>query len=150
MPHTDKVNVVGTAIKNLLVANQMSLGLADVFYGFHVMIPRTPAAVVAPGIKRRVLAGVSAPGGRTMNYLPVFIDVHSSRVGPEPEEEKMLALENLADTIEALIHQDTTLGGILIHGFCIQGDPGITHIGNSQFNTVRLTFEGQTKTYLST
>lgn len=149
MAHTDKVTVVAIAIKNLLVVNQLTLGLEDVLFGFQNMIPRSPTAVVSSGTKRRVLAGVSAPGGRTMNYLPVFIDVHSSRVGPESEEQKQLALETLADNIETLIHQDTTLGGIIIHGFVQSSDPGVSFIGNSQFNTVRLTFEGQTKTYLS-
>jgi len=147
--HTDKVTVVAVAIKNLILANKSTLGLADVFFGQHNMIPRSPTAVVMSGTKRRELAGVSAPGGRTMNYLPVFIDVHSSRVGTESEEEKQLVLENIADSIEFLLHQDPTLGGIIIHGFVQSSDPGITFIGNSQFNTVRLAFEGKTKTYLS-
>lgn len=150
MPHTDKVTVVAIAIRDLIVANQTALGLKDVYFGFHNMIPGSPTAVVSSGVKRRELAGVSAPGGRTMNYLQVYIDIHGSRVGPESEDQKQLALETIAEAIETLIHQDTTLGGIIIHGYVQSMDPGVSFIGSSQFNTVRLTFEGKTKTYLST
>ena len=146
--HTDKVTPVAIFIKDLLIANRTSLGLRDVLFGDQNMIPETPFAVVNCGPKRRQLAGVSAPGGRTMNSLTVFIDIHSSAVGSEADER--LKLDQLADLIETKIHADPTCGGIIIHGFVTDWDPGQFFIGNSMFRTVRMTFVGETKTYLST
>ncbi len=147
MPHTDNVTVVAVALYNLINANKGSLGINIVLFGNQNMIPSSPAVVVNPGTKRRDLAGVSAPGGRVMNEMSVFIDVHSSKVGDEFAER--LAVDQLAEAVEVKIHSDVTLGGILIHGFVNEWDPGETFIQGSAFRTVRMTFIGKTKTYLS-
>lgn len=147
MSHTDSTATLAKAIYALLSDNADSLKLNDVAYGNHLNLPRSPTAVVVPGPKRRELQGVSAPGGRTRNYMTVYVDVHSSKVGSETEQR--MALDELGTQIEALIHQDTTVGGIIIHGFVETWDPGETFIQGGQFRSVRMTFVGQTVTYLS-
>lgn len=147
-PHTDQDEIVAQFIFDLLETNKADLLLDDVLWGNHNMIPRASAAVVAPLGHRRVLAGVSAPGGRTMNELLVSVELHWSKVGPEEIERK--AVDFRATSVERLVHQDTTLGGIIIHGFFTQVDRGETQfINNSMFRSVRMAFIGQTKTYLS-
>lgn len=145
--NTAKTSVLAEFMQNLLKTNKTSLGLQEVYYGQQSMIPVSPVVVVTPGEKTRDLAGVSAPGGRTDNWLTVYVDVLSSKVGSEEEIRKYL--DELADSVEEFLHQDTTMEGYVIHGFVISWDPGITFIANSQFRTVRLTWRGRSKTYLS-
>jgi len=142
--HTDRTTVLALAIKNKLLATEL---FQDVLYGRHEQIPRSPTAVVTPAPKRRDLAGVSAPGGRTMNFMTIFIDIHSMKVGDE--ETERLALDQLAESAEAALHADVTMGGIIIHGFVHEWNPGETHNQGGEFRTVRLTYIGETKTYLS-
>lgn len=132
------------AIKNKLIASELAV---DVLYGRQEQIPRSPTFVVTPGPKRRDLAGVSAPGGRTMNFLTVFIDVHTSKVGDE--ETERLAVDQLAEAAEVVLHSDVTMGGIIIHGFVNEWNPGETHNQGGEFRSVRMTYVGITKTYLS-
>lgn len=151
MPHTDDDTVVAKAIEALLNANKVELQIEDVLYGNHTMIPRNSAAVVQAAGHRRALDGVSAPGGRTRNELMVTIQLHWSKVGDEATERYACDLRGKA--LEDKIHEDTTLGGIIIHGYVIDTDRGDTQLGtvanNSMFRTVQMTFVGTTKTYLS-
>lgn len=82
-----------------------------------------------------------------MNFLTVFIDVHTIKVNDEATER--LALDQLSETVEKELHEDTTMGGIIIHGFVHEWNPGETHIQGGEFRTVRLTYVGQTLLYLS-
>ncbi len=148
MTHTDQVSVLSLAIQSLLTNNKTTLGLADVLFGNQTMIPNSPTAVVIPGPKRKVLAGVAAPGGRTMNTLIVYIDVQNMRVGVEATER--LFVTQLAETVETFLNKDTTVGGIVIHGFVEQAIPGETFLQNGEFRRGRLVVAAQTKTYLST
>lgn len=147
MAHTDKDEVVAQAIETLLTTNKVALLLDDVLYGNQNMIPHASAAVVTALGKRRQLAGVSAPGGRVLNQLMVSVDLHWSKVGDEETERK--AADARGTAVETLIHSDTTLGGIIIHGFITQVDRGETQFSNGMFRSVRMIFEGQSKTYLS-
>ncbi len=147
MTHTDLVSVLAMAIRDKLVANQQTIGLKDVLFGQQLMIPLSPSAVVTPGPKRKDLVGVSAPGGRTQNTLTVFIEVHSMKIGNEATER--LALDQLSETIEDKLNEETTMGGIIIHGYITDWNPGVSTMENGQFRTVRMTYTGQTRTYLS-
>jgi hypothetical protein len=146
-PHTDNDTVVAQAIFDLIEANKVDLALDDVLWGNQEMIPRASAAIVIPLGKRRVLAGVTAPGGRTENTLLVTIEISRSKVGTEAVERK--AVDDTGTAIELLIHSDTTLGGIVIHGFVEQTDRGEVTITSGQYRTVRLMYAARTKTYLS-
>ena len=145
-PHTSRGTVVAKAIMQIIEANMAALDLKAVYYGNHVMIPKTPAVVVNLQPKNRTLAGVVAPGGRTMNDISLTIDVHSSKVGEESANR--MEHDELAEEIEILLHQDTTLGGIIVHGYVTVFDPGETMFQDSEFRTVRLTYNAQTKTNL--
>lgn len=148
MAHTDDDAVVAQAIEDLVNANKADLLLDDVLYGDHNMIPHASAAIVMPGGMRRDLAGVAAPGGRTQNTMVVEVVLHWSKVGDEATERK--AADARGKALERKLHEDTTLGGIIIHGFVVQVDRGNTIMGNNNmFRTVRMVYQAQTKTYLS-
>jgi len=150
--HTDLVTVLALAIESKLIDAKQSLGLADVLFGEQEMIPLSPTVVIMPGRKQRILVGGQQnptnpiSGGRTQNELIVYLDVHSMKVGDERTER--LAIDQIAENIERELHKDTSMGGIIIHGFVTEWDPGVTSKQNGEFRTVRMTFVGQTRTML--
>lgn len=147
-PNTDKTSVLAVYIFNLLTANQYDLGLTQVLYGNHNMVPKNNTVVVTPGRKVRSLQGVSAPGGRVKNELNVLIDVITSDV-LAGENDGRLATDQLAEVVENRLHQDTTMGGLIIHGFVVYWDPGEQFVNNSMYRMVRMTYTGESRTYLS-
>lgn len=147
MAHTHKSTVLALAIRDKIIANKLSVGLEEdsfVAYGDHKNIPTGKAVTVASGTKLRELAGVAGPGGRTKNTMEVVASVFYSVL--ENEETARLACDTLAENIEDLLHTDTTMGGIIIHGFVQEWVPGVIFRETSMFRVVQLHFVGQTKT----
>jgi len=148
MAHTDRDEVIADYIWNLINNNKVALQLDEVLYGNHNMITMASAAVITAMGKRRRLSGVSAPGGRTENDLIVIIAMHWSKVGDEATERRNA--DNRARLIENKLHEDTTLGGNIIHGYVTEVDRGESEMATgSMFRSVRMTYVGTTKTYLS-
>jgi hypothetical protein len=129
-------------------ANQERLGLKGVYLGNQTQIPVSPVVTIDAAPKRRDLAGVAAPGGRVDNYIAVYVDVMSSDV-KSGEALARLELYRLADAQEAFLHEDVRMEGLLIHGMVTDWDPGVSYIQGGMWRTVRLTFIGRSKTYLS-
>lgn len=147
MAHTHKATVLAIAIKDKIAANKLAVGLdADsvVLYGDHNNVPGGKAVTISAGTKDRELAGVAGPGGRTLNIMQVMITVYYMKT--EAEESARLAVDQLAENVEDLLHEDTTMGGIIIHGYVRQWVPGIIQRETSMFRVVQLHFFGQTKT----
>jgi len=145
--NTEFTSVLAVAIQKIITDNMLTLGLKAVMYGDQNQIPLSPTALVVPGPRRRDLAGVSAPGGRVDNWLTVFIDILSSAVGSESDER--LKLDQISEKVEKKLHEDVQLGGLLIHGFVNEWDPGLSYLQGGQFRTSRLIYIGRSKTYLS-
>jgi len=151
MPHTHKTTIVALAIRDIIKANRAVIGLDDndfVAYGDHNNFPTGKAVTVTSGTKRRTLAGVTGPGGRTLNNMEVVISIYYSVL--ENEETARLAVDVMAENVEDLLHEDTTVGGIIIHGFVQEWVPGILYRETSMFRVVQLHFVGQTKTNVTT
>lgn len=146
-PHTDLSTVLAQALKDKIELNKVALGLDTVLFGQQSNVPGGKAAVVYCGTKRRPLAGVAGPGGRSDNFMEVIIDVHYSVYNPE--EEGRLAAEKLAESVETLLHQDTTAGGIIIHGWVNEWTPGVVFKDNSMYRSVRLLYVGRSKTNIT-
>ena len=144
MAHTYKVTVLAQAIMNKIDANKDFLQIDEVYYGDQQNLPAGKCVAVWPAYKRRPLAGVQGPGGYADNMMEVNIMVYYSVL--ETEAEARLAADQLSEDIEDLLHQDTTMGGILIHGWCDEWIPGEVFRDNSMFRTVRLHYFGRTKT----
>lgn len=140
MPHTQSLETVTQAFVDLLNLNKVTLGLTDVWYGDQEMIPRTPAAAVESGQKTRELSG--APDVTT-NRFTVFILVYMAKIQDVQTTRK--AADQLAESIEALVHQDNTLGGLVIFGMCTSVEPGYAIRGGTLMRAARITWEGFTK-----
>lgn len=148
MPHTDKATVLATAIKNLINTNKVVLGVDEVYYGDHNNIPVGTAVTVTAGATRRELAGVAGPGGRAMNYMNVVILILLSIV--QDEATARLRVDQLAENITTLLHADTTVGGILIHGFVEEITPGVIfNKEGSMFRVAQLDYTGKSKTNIT-
>jgi hypothetical protein len=147
MPHTDKVTVLAQYIQALINTNKVTLGLDDVLYGDQQNMPKAQTAVISSGQKTRTLDGVAMPGGMSRNLMRVIITVYNSTVASEATQR--LAVDQQAEAIEALLHQDTTMGGNIIHGFVESIEPGVTFRTGSMYRATQLTFVGQTKTRIT-
>lgn len=150
MAHTDKSTVLALAIRNKIRDNKVAVGLdADSFveYGDHNNVPGGKAVTIAAATKRRELAGVAGPGGRTMNNMEVLVTVYYQKL--EDEATARLAVDQIAENVEELLHSDTTMGDLIIHGFVTDWVPGIIYRETSMFRVVQLHFVGRTKTQVT-
>lgn len=145
MALTSKSTVVASAIVDLIeeAVEDEELAIDEVYYGDHNNIPVGTAVAVTPGTKRRELAGVAGPGGRSMVYMEIVVLIYYSVVTDEATAR--LHVDQLAESIEDLLHADTTLNGIIIHGFVTEWIPGVIHKPKSMFRVVQLTYTAQTK-----
>lgn len=155
MTHTDRSTVLAKAIKATIEASKDELGIDSIFYGDQNNLPKATTVTIEPGVKNRDLEGVGGvltsggnrSGGRTLNVMQVLINVYSSQYGSESDQR--LRVQELAEEIEHLLHQDTSVGGIIIHGFVETWDPGMVFKAGTMFRAVQMTFTGQTKTMLT-
>lgn len=155
MTHTDRTTVLALAIKAKIEAVMEDYEIDQVLYGDQLNIGKATVVVVEPGLKTRELQGVGGQttvdgnrtGGRTLNTMQVLINVYSSKYGSESEQR--LRVQQLAERIENMLHQDTSVGGIIIHGFVDSWDPGLVFKTGSMFRSVQMTFTGTTKTMLT-
>lgn len=147
MALTSRSTVVAKAIETILNTNKVSLGLDEVYYGDHNNIPVGKAVSVTAGTKRRELSGVAGPGGRGMNEMDIVLFLYRSVV--EDEATARLAVDTLAEDIEDILHADTTLGGIIIHGYVNQWIPGVIHKPTSMFRVVQMNYFARSKTNIT-
>ena len=143
MVHTDSLNSVAKEIQSLLEADQVTLGLADVFYGDQSRIPRTPAACIEPGDKKREYVG--APRRTEVGFTVYVIVYHYSLQSiQETQNENDL----LAESIETLIHSNVTLNGLVIDSLVSNIELGYQAKGNTMFRASKITIEAKSRVQL--
>lgn len=142
MPLTDSAVVVAQYVFDMVEYNKAALGIEAVFYGDQSKYPVTPAAAVEPAIKRRVLVG--APR-RSENTLQVFVMVYVGRIGDNQINTK--DADTIAEAVEALIHTDPTLGGLVVNSMVESIEPGYANRG-AVMRASRLTLTALSKTQL--
>jgi len=147
MPHTDKTTVLAQYILSQINTNKVVLGVDNVLYGEQNELPPGKTVVVMAGRKDRALQRVAFPGAGTRNRMTVLVTIYNNTVGDEGT--KSLETDVLAETIEHFLHQDTEMGGNIIHGFVESWDPGFRYRSGSMFRATQLTFVGQSKTNLT-
>ena len=138
-----QLSVMCDRLFTLLDNNKAALGLADLFYGDQSKIPRTPTLCLEPDIKQRTLAGVPR---RSENTLRAYLLIYVSKVQDVQSNSRDVLV--FAETVEALLHVEPTLGGLLVHSFCPAIEPGYRTRDNTQFRACRITFEGINKSIL--
>lgn len=140
---TDSLDVVNEAIRALLIQNKSTLGLTDVWYGEHQTIPNTPSVTVDPRSRRREL---QSTGHTVRNYFGVFVTLfHSRLTGGSVMMKECL---QLAEAVEAVIHADRKLGGLLTHSYVTQIDTGFTTRNKVILKAAQLQWSGHSTTRL--
>jgi hypothetical protein len=146
MPLTDRIDVFTQVIYDLIITNKTPLGLADVWYGDEDKVPTTPCVAVSSGEKTRVLDGASR---RTLVDLTCYLMVYFEKI--QGTEQNRKEAETLAEDVEAVLHADSTLGGIVVHSYVSRSEPGYASRGRSPralLSVTRLTFTGISKVSL--
>jgi hypothetical protein len=143
MALTDSLVVMAQYLHDLIAANQVTLGVQDVFYGDQVKIPRTPTVCVESDLKNRTLSGTARKVDLTMTC---FILIYGSAVAEVQSKRK--AVDVLAESIEGLIHANSTLGGNFIHSFIPTMQSGLANKSGTQFRSSRLTVQALSQTLL--
>jgi hypothetical protein len=140
---TDSLEVFTGYLYDLVLANQVALGVVDVFYSDQWRIPRTPTICVQASRKSRELVG--APR-RVRNTLESYIIVYFSKVTDVQENAR--DADVMGDALEALVHANITFGGLVTNSMVILNESGYRPKPDTQFRAVRLTVQGQSTTML--
>ena len=146
MPNTDSSEVVANYIYTMMkgVAETFSPEqIQDVFYGDQVLLPKTPAICVVPGVKQREFQGASL---RVLNIFETLIYVYYCKI--QDVQQNTHGCVALADAIEKFVHADFTLGGNVFSIICEQSEPGIATKSGDLMMAARLLFRSQSKTML--
>jgi hypothetical protein len=143
---TDDLNVVAEYYETILREGQEELGIADVYYGDQVNIPRVPTVCVISGRKKRELR--NSPRG-TENTMTVTVRVYHYRV-EDMGSESSRAADKLAESIERYLHQFKyyNLGGLVTHQFVTTVDPMFQPRGGNQYKVTNLEVEAKSLTLL--
>lgn len=141
---TDSLVTVTQFYVDLIKTNAATLGIAQlpdgtdysIFYGDQTKIPVTPTVCVESGGKSKTLNGTA----RQVIVRPqVFIIVYYGKVQDVQVNRK--AADQLAEAVELLVHQHSTLGGVAIHSIVSQLTSGYRTVGGTQFRASRLTVD---------
>lgn len=145
MAYSDSLNEVAKAIHAIITAEQGSLGLKDVWYGEHDTIPKTPAITVEP-VKKDV--EVAQTGHKVRNDFQIrFMLFYSALTGPQMQVEDCL---ELAESVENLINDDFTVGGLLIYSYVTGLTNGYTRRSNVIMRATEIDWSGFSTTYKNT
>jgi len=140
---TDSLETFVATIQGLIETNKDSLGIADVWYGEQRKIPRTPTVEVIPGQKVRNPAG--APR-RVDNGFECYIMIAAGIV--QDTQLNLHLAGELAESVEAVIHADPTLGGICINSLVVRTEFGVAERSSTEYRAARLTVQAQSRTLL--
>lgn len=144
---TDSFYVFAKKLQSIAENAKDDLGIADIWYGDQQQIPRTPTLCIVPDGKTRQIEG--APR-RSRNNLKCYLVLYHSKV--QDVQKNSEEVDQLAEALEAEVHKDPTLGGLVIHSLVSSIDAGeITRLVNTTktlFRASRLTVEGNSKTLL--
>lgn len=128
------------AVENVLKDRQVELGLEAVFYGDQDRIPVTPTACVEPIDKGRSLQG--AQRYTVLNFNCVIL-VYLSKIQENQDQRK--EVDRLGEAIEAVLHEDNTLGGRVINCMVTRFESGYAYKGGTLHRSCRITFEGTSR-----
>jgi hypothetical protein len=129
------MSIITQAIVDLLKGDS-SLGLKEVYYGDQGGIPLVPSATVELENKTREYNQT----GIQTNVTPQFsIIVYHGLIADVQKIKK--ELDQFVQKVENKIHEDNTLGGLVISGIVTSVEPGIAAVGQAQFYAHRLTWE---------
>src|SRR5882762_6254855 len=140
---TDSLETFVATVQALIAAAQTDLGIQDVWYGEQRKIPRMPAVEIIPGEKTRNDAG--APR-RVENLFEIFVMIQAGQV--QDAQLNLHLAGQLAESVEAVIHADPTLGGVCINCMVVRTEFGTTMRSTTELRAARLTVQAKSRTLL--
>jgi hypothetical protein len=139
----DRITLVTQAVKDKII-DQIALlddiQPSDVYWPDQLKIPRTPAICIDSGDYVREMAGSLGPKGRTENRFVIFLMCYLCKVADVQLTQQ--SVEDFAEQVMDILHQDVTMGGTVIHGFVTRIEPGYANRNSVMFRTARITWEG--------
>jgi hypothetical protein len=145
MPQTEFITELSQYMYDLVYNNRLILGFEDVYDGEQDLIPRTPACLIVMGEYTREYTG--APF-RTDNTFTVFLMLYHEKI-QDTQLNQRECMEQ-AEQLMLFLHQDLTMGGLVINGFVSNIEPGYIKSGKSMTYVSRLTWTAFTKTMIDT
>jgi hypothetical protein len=137
--YVDMAKYLETLIRN----NAINLGIADVYYGDQNQIPRTPSVAIEPGGKIRELNGAPRRTRVTLtNYVIVYHNPMKPMAVIRQEDDER------AEAIEALIHANAQLSGLVIDSMVTSIESGYLMRERTMFRSSRLTVEAHSQEML--
>jgi hypothetical protein len=145
LPPTDNILVYADYIYQLLLDRKAELGLIDVWFGddASAKLPHTPAATVEGAPKAREYNG--APR-RTMNTMDLYVMIYHDKIA-DVQDNARNAMRR-AEAVEAVLHEDAQLNGLVIDSMVISNEPGTADRGGNLMSASRLTFRARSQTLL--
>lgn len=144
--NTDRVSVVTQAHYDLINVNKTALGLADVWYGDQVKLPRTPSDCVEAGPMDREPAGVSGKG-LTENTFRIYHLVYVGRV--QDVQVNLKQAQELTEAMMDLLHTDMQFGDLVLYGYVRTIEPGFVRKADGLLKVQRLLWQGMNKTRIT-
>lgn len=140
MPYATSGLVVSKAIRDLLDAAKVPLGLADVWFGPETDIaPTFPCAYVESFPKDRDFKGTRQFGLTfRVSVTVLFGKVQSPALNKEQAE-------SLVEAVEAELHKNHTLDGKVIFGYVQRIEPGVTTRKGEPYRASRLLWTGTSR-----
>jgi hypothetical protein len=128
--------VITQRIVDILTESADELAIKGVFYGYQQLIPEFPAISVESGRKAR--------GGNSTHRFEITFSVlmmleHGKIQSTEINKKES---EELSELVEAKLHEDLTLGGLVIFGYVASIDPGVRFRESEMIRATRLTWNG--------
>lgn len=143
MPLTDNLMTFNQAVFNLIDTSKVSLGLADVWFGDQDRNPTTPCVAVEPGSKNREFNG--APR-RFLVTMDSYVLVYIERI--QDTQQNVKDMLTVSEAVEAVLHADAQMAGIVTHSFVMTNEPGYATRGGTLVRASRLTFRGVSQVQL--
>lgn len=150
---TDRTLVVAERFYDVLNANKVSLGIADVWFGDQELVPRTPSLCVEPGLKRREMRGV--PDMTLLEIDTYFLIYHSKLSTTGGEQQQRRNCIGFAEAIETYLNQNhlrlhaANGDQLTLYGYCVEVDPGYAYKSDSRFHAVQMTWRSTSKKSLT-
>jgi hypothetical protein len=148
---SDSTLEIADRFLEILTAQKVALGIQDVWFGDQLMIPRTPALCVEPGVERRSLNGVP---DMTQMLIDTTIFLYHSVVGSEQQQARRNCIQFAKDVQHYLHVNHTRLYNaaatqqLTIHGWCTDFDPQYRYRQGTLHNAVQMTWTSLTKVSL--
>lgn len=141
MALTDSLVDIGDALHSYLEQGKITLDMRDIWYDITGLVPRTPAILIEPDNKIRELV---ATGHQTLNTFTVGVVIVHSRMADSSITNKECLTK--AESVEAYLHQNRTLDGLLIHSYVTNIEQGTVTQQKVLLRATRLTWQGISKT----